>query len=150
MTSYKHNSLLCEIITPFRCYVPNLMFYKKYVKNWKCDFLYNTLFCRHSHIILCIHYYIVKMSLKVNDHQISWINKHVLVNCYFRMFLQFWLILNTENGGYNFIYHTSNKFPAFPLVKMTSRDCPIFYYIGSVTKNMGLVKLKMASYINIK
>jgi len=47
-------------------------------------------------------------------------------------------------------YHTSNKFPAFPLVKMTSRDCPIFYYIGSATINMGLVKFKMASYINIK
>ena len=47
-------------------------------------------------------------------------------------------------------YHTSNKFPAFPLVKMTSRDCPIFYYIGSATINMGLVKFKMASYISIK
>jgi len=33
---------------------------------------------------------------------------------------------------------------------MTSRDCPIFYYIGSATKNMGLVKFKMASYINVK
>jgi len=54
------------------------------------------------------------------------------------------VILNME------IYHTSNKFPAFPLVKMTSRDCPIFYYIGSATKNMGLVKFKMASYINVK
>ena len=48
------------------------------------------------------------------------------------------------------IYHTSNKFPVFPLVKMTSHDCPISYYIGSATKNMGLVKFKMASYINIK
>ena len=48
------------------------------------------------------------------------------------------------------VYHTSNKFAAFPLVKMTSRDCPIFYYIGSATKNIGLVKFKMASFINIK
>jgi len=48
------------------------------------------------------------------------------------------------------LYHTSNKFPAFPLVKMTSRDCPIFYYIGSATQNMGLAKFKMASYIYIK
>jgi len=48
---------------------------------------------------------------------------------------------------YIIIYHTSNKFPAFPLVKMTSRDCPIFYYIGSATKNMGLVKFKMAEAV---
>jgi len=52
------------------------------------------------------------------------------------------------------LYHASNKFPAFPLVKMTSRDCPIFYYIGSATKNMGLVKFTWAakhpvSYYNI-
>jgi len=33
------------------------------------------------------------------------------------------------------IYHTANRFPAFPLVKTTSHDCPILNCIGSVTKD---------------
>jgi len=51
------------------------------------------------------------------------------------------LLLIYSDTTFNFvnitIYHTSNKFPAFPLVKMTSRDYPIFYYIGSATKIWG-------------
>jgi len=45
------------------------------------------------------------------------------------------------------LYHTSNKFPAFPLVKIMSHDSTIFYYMWSATKHMELVKFKMASYI---
>ena len=45
------------------------------------------------------------------------------------------------------LYHTSNKFPAFPLVKIMSHYCPIFYYIGSATKHMKLLKFTIASYI---
>ena len=39
------------------------------------------------------------------------------------------------------IYHTSNKFPAFPLVKTTSRECSIFYYLGLI-KKYGVSKIQ--------